>query len=230
MISFHLDFVAQSIFGQETKCSNGKARLIPHEQYCDFYYRCQSDGQAILEKCPNGLAFAGYQQGLIDHCAYPYMVGCPDGVRTMGQAPQQSDNCPWSYGVFAHETSCTRYWQCWNGTATLQQCPHSLLYNEQLHSCDWPQNVSDCQKHPICTDKPNGAVPIENSCEKYWLCVGGYPRLQRCPAGLAFNLELGKCDLDYTVPGCEPPPQPPIEGDDLEEPIGGNNGKNSRGQ
>lgn len=85
MISFHLDFVAQSIFGQETKCSNGKARLIPHEQYCDFYYRCQSDGQAILEKCPNGLAFAGYQQGLIDHCAYPYMVGCPDGVRTMGR-------------------------------------------------------------------------------------------------------------------------------------------------
>lgn len=49
--------------------------------------------------------------------------------------------------MFAHETSCTRYWQCWNGTATLQQCPHSLLYNEQLHSCDWPQNVSDCQKH-----------------------------------------------------------------------------------
>ena len=53
----------------------------------------------------------------------------------------------------------------------------------------------------ICNEKPNGAVAIENSCDRYWLCVGGYPRLQRCPAGLAFSIELSKCELDYTVPG-----------------------------
>lgn len=23
----------------------------------------------------------------------------------------------------------------------------SLLYNDALHSCDWPDNVPDCQKH-----------------------------------------------------------------------------------
>lgn len=104
---------------------------------------------------------------MIDHCGYPYIVGCPDGVKIMGrklsfslidglnnknnflllESPLNLVNCPWSYGTFAHETSCTRYWQCWNGTGTLQQCPYSLLFNEQIHSCDWPQNVPDCQKH-----------------------------------------------------------------------------------
>lgn len=53
----------------------------------------------------------------------------------------------------------------------------------------------------ICNEKPNGAVTIENNCDRYWLCVGGYPRLQRCPAGLAFSIELSKCELDYLVPG-----------------------------
>ncbi|KAH9426546.1 protein obstructor-E-like [Dermatophagoides pteronyssinus] len=186
-------------------CKNGKFRLVEHEKYCDYYYRCDDDGHAVEEKCPNGLVFAGYRRGMIDnHCGYPYIVGCPDGVKVMGQSPSNSGNCPWSYGTFAHETSCTKYWQCWNGTGTLQQCPYSLLYNERIHSCDWPQNVPDCQKHPICNEKPNGAVTIENNCDRYWLCVGGYPRLQRCPAGLAFSIELSKCELDYLVPGCEP--------------------------
>lgn len=53
----------------------------------------------------------------------------------------------------------------------------------------------------ICKDTPNGAVHIEKSCGRYWLCVGGYPRLQRCPAGLAFNQVNMRCELAQTVPG-----------------------------
>lgn len=102
---------------------------------------------------------------------------------------------------FAFCSNRNRYWHCWNGTATIQQCPFSLLYNDALHACDWPDNVSDCQKHPICKDTPNGPVPIEKSCVRYWLCVGGYPRLQRCPAGLAVNPGTLKCELATTVTG-----------------------------
>lgn len=53
----------------------------------------------------------------------------------------------------------------------------------------------------ICKDTPNGLVFIEKSCVRYWLCVGGYPRLQRCPAGLAVNPTSLKCELASTVPG-----------------------------
>lgn len=63
------------------------------------------------------------------------------------EQPISTENCHWQYGVFPHTTSCTRYWHCWNGTATIQQCPFSLLYNDAVHACDWPDNVPDCQKH-----------------------------------------------------------------------------------
>ncbi|KAJ6222575.1 hypothetical protein RDWZM_001120 [Blomia tropicalis] len=210
----------------EMMCARTKGGVIEHEQYCDSYYRCDRNGNPILEQCPNGLAFAGHRRGLASYCDYPHRVGCPDGTKVMGQAPIKSEGCEWSFGIFAHDTSCTRYWQCWNGTATLQQCPFSLLYNEQLKACDWADNVPDCQKHPICKESPNGSVAIEKSCTRYWLCVGGYPRIQRCPAGLAFNRETQKCDLDYTVPGCEPPP---IVSNDLEGNNDNNNEKSSNG-
>lgn len=163
---------------------------------------------------------------MTSHCDYPHRVSCPDGTRVIGrkyshlitdnhqlikqvtnlyisptEQPVASENCNWQYGVFPHATSCTRYWHCWNGTATIQQCPFSLLYNDAIHACDWPDNVPDCQKHPICKDTPNGLVFIEKSCVRYWLCVGGYPRLQRCPAGLAVNPTSLKCELASTVPG-----------------------------
>lgn len=69
--------------------------------------------------------------------------------------------------------------------------------------------MPDCQKHPICKDTPNGLVFIEKSCVRYWLCVGGYPRLQRCAAGLAVSPTSLKCELATTVAGCEPPPTTP---------------------
>lgn len=61
--------------------------------------------------------------------------------------PSSTEHCEWLYGIFGHETSCTRYWTCWNGTATEQFCIGGLLYNEKTHGCDWPENVDDCQKH-----------------------------------------------------------------------------------
>lgn len=61
--------------------------------------------------------------------------------------PIGTDHCDWLYGIFGHESSCTRYWTCWNGTATEQLCIGGLLYNERSHSCDWPENVEGCQKH-----------------------------------------------------------------------------------
>lgn len=66
---------------------------------------------------------------------------------TFVDGPISTEHCDWLYGIFGHETSCTRYWTCWNGTATEQLCIGGLLYNENAHSCDWPENVDGCQKH-----------------------------------------------------------------------------------
>lgn len=154
-------------------CAKSRGVVYAHEKFCDYYYRCdRNSDKPILEMCPNGLAFAGYKRGIAQNCDYPFRVGCPED-KVMGrklerkstrpsltvylmnasfycpftEQPQNIGNCEWSYGIFAHESSCTRYWQCWNNTAALQSCPFSLLYNDKLHACDWADNVPDCQKH-----------------------------------------------------------------------------------
>ncbi|XP_055942882.1 protein obstructor-E-like [Argiope bruennichi] len=200
------------------KTENG---FFPHEDYCDYYYEC-IDGVPYVQECPNGLAFAGMGRGLIDKCDYPHRVGCPDpeNNRIMGQPAKGSAPCAYLFGIYPHEKSCTRYWLCWNGTGTVQMCPFSLLYNEQVHACDWPDKVPGCQQHPLCKDAPSGLKAIEGSCVRYWQCVGGYPRLQRCPAGLAFKQETLRCDWNGNVPGCVVTPEPEeVEDEDLQDEV-----------
>lgn len=78
---------------------------------------------------------------------YGVWLYCRNNEICIPDGPIGREHCDWLYGIFGHETSCTRYWTCWNGTATEQLCIGGLLYNENTHSCDWPENVDGCQKH-----------------------------------------------------------------------------------
>lgn len=219
-------------FGDETNC-RPRYRSLPHETYCDVYYEQMSctngdsreEGKAIMRACPNGLVYTGNgRSGLIGVCDYPHRADCVGQQRH--NPPQATEHCDWLYGIFGHETSCTRYWTCWNGTATEQFCIGGLLYNEETHACDWPQNVLGCQKHPLCKDDANGNVPLGKSCNRYWACQGGYPRLQRCPAMLVFDKERKRC-VSPPTKDCDIPvtPPPDKEGDG----EGGNNENRDRG-
>merc|ERR1711971_593611 len=181
----------QNLIGKEA-CKSG-AKTVGHESQCDLYYECY-EGQGFITSCPNGLVYNN--------------VGCQG--REERNPPQSTEHCDWLYGIFGHETSCTRYWTCWNGTATEQFCIGGLLYNEETHACDWPQNVAGCQKHPMCKDDANGNVPLGKSCNRYWACQGGYPRLQRCPAMLVFDKNRRRCVTppteDCEVPTTKAPP------------------------
>jgi len=188
-------------------CQSG-AKSVAHEDACDLYYECY-EGQGFLTSCPNGLVYGGEGRfGLIGNCDYPHNVNCQG--REKRNPPEGTEHCDWLYGIFGHETSCTRYWTCWNGTATEQFCIGGLLYNEETHACDWPQNVAGCQKHPLCKDDANGNVPLGKSCNRYWACQGGYPRLQRCPAMLVFDKNRRRCVTppteDCEVPTTKAPP------------------------
>jgi len=188
-----------------------KTRTSAHETQCDAYYECFNNGDPVLQYCPNGLVYNGSKKrGLLGVCDYDHKVDCYD--RPERNPPISTEHCDWLYGIFGHETSCTRYWTCWNGTATEQFCIGGLLYNEETHACDWPSNVAGCQKHPLCTEDPDANVPLGSSCERYWACQGGYPRLQRCPATLVFDKQSRRCVPPPTV-DCEVPTttEPPID-------------------
>ncbi|XP_068216759.1 protein obstructor-E-like isoform X2 [Palaemon carinicauda] len=209
---------AGAAMGQRLDPCKTKTRTSAHEDQCDAYYEC-FDGQAVLQTCPNGLVYLGKRtQGLFGVCDYDFNVDCSD--RPGRNPPISTEHCDWLYGIFGHETSCTRYWTCWNGTATEQFCIGGLLYNEETHACDWPQNVGGCQKHPLCKDDPNANVPLGKSCERYWACQGGYPRLQRCPATLVFDKQSRRCvnppTVDCDVPSTTPPPEEERSGEPVQ--------------
>ena len=67
----------------------------------------------------------------------------------------------------------------------------------------------------LCKDDANGNVPLGKSCNRYWACQGGYPRLQRCPAMLVFDKQRKRCVAPPTADCDVPPPPPPSEDDDF---------------
>jgi len=204
-------------FDRSCQYSACRCRTVPHPDYADVYFEernCTSGSGRLIKACPNGLVYTGNgRNGLVSVCDYPHRASWSYG-RERHNPPISTDHCDWLYGIFGHETSCTRYWTCWNGTATEQFCIGGLLYNEETHACDWPQNVGGCQKHPLCKDDPNGKVPLGKSCDRYWSCQGGYPRLQRCPAMLVFDKQRKGCVAPPTADCDVPPPPPPEEGDE----------------
>ena len=69
----------------------------------------------------------------------------------------------------------------------------------------------------LCKDDANGNVPLGKSCNRYWACQGGYPRLQRCPAMLVFDKQRKRCVAPPTADCDVPPPPPPSEDDEENE-------------
>jgi len=193
--------------GSENPCKR-RGGTSAHESYCDKFYECVGNDEVVVRDCPNGLVYAG-RKAQVDVCGYEHEYRCEAGQSR--NPPISTEHCDWLYGIFGHETSCTRYWTCWNGTSIEQFCVGGLLYNEKTHSCDWPEFVADCQKHPLCAEDANGNVPLGKSCERYWSCQGGYPRLMRCPATLVFNKVSRRCVHPPTEDCDVPPTESPEE-------------------
>ncbi|XP_076065887.1 protein obstructor-E-like [Oratosquilla oratoria] len=207
---------SQGVGGQKQQPNpcDSRFNVVGDVTYCDMFWECVG-GTPQQYHCPNGLAFVGRNRGIADGCDYPWR-GSYCINKQMSNPPLSTEHCDWLYGIFGHETSCTRYWTCWNGTATEQFCIGGLLYNEDSHGCDWPSQVAGCQKHPLCKDAPDAKVPLGKSCERYWSCQGGYPRLQRCAATLVFDKVSRRCvqpptddcDIPSTTPAPEEERQP----------------------
>ncbi|KAK8090090.1 hypothetical protein PG997_005051 [Apiospora hydei] len=45
---------------------------------------------------------------------------------------------------------CNGFYECMSGVPYQLECRHGLLWNQELQSCDWPQNVENCPPGPEC--------------------------------------------------------------------------------
>jgi Chitin binding Peritrophin-A domain len=75
----------------------------------------------------------------------------------------------------------------------------------------------------LCKDDANGNVPLGKSCNRYWACQGGYPRLQRCPAMLVFDKNRKRCVTPPTE-DCEVPTTNAPNSDEEQTGTGGGGG------
>merc|ERR1739846_291079 len=190
---------AQQIVEQPDPCKS-KSRVVGDVEYCDRYWECLT-GEQELYDCPNGLVWVGKNRGIADGCDYPWRNPALCNNKDLANPPISTEHCDWLYGIFGHETSCTRYWTCWNGTATEQFCIGGLL----------------------CKEDANGNVPLGKSCNRYWACQGGYPRLQRCPAMLVFDKNRKRCTAPPTEDCDVPATTPPLPGEENNRDGGNNN-------
>jgi hypothetical protein len=54
-------------------------------------------------------------------------------------------HCPRLYGIFADESKCDVFWNCWNGEASRYQCSPGLAYDREARVCMWADQVPECK-------------------------------------------------------------------------------------
>lgn len=185
---------------------------------CDKYYECRN-GTAIESLCTDGLAFNEVSAPKFLRCDSLRDVDCSS--RPELQPPQPTKNCPRRFGLYPHETDCTRFWNCVDGASTEVHCPPGLVYSDTKATCDWADLVENtCKSEDLlgftCPEATSAELqdgvysryPHPNDCRLHFTCIKGVdgtrrPRMLSCNDGTVFDPQKGQCTRAENVPGCE---------------------------
>ncbi|KFM76025.1 Chondroitin proteoglycan 2, partial [Stegodyphus mimosarum] len=116
--------------------------------------------------------------------------------------------CRANRGQFPHETFCQQYYNCWDGRATIEECPGKLLFNPVISACDYPEAVNCGAKlrnpEPSVTSdgrclKQFGIFPDQTDCRAFYECAHGRAFRQVCPYYTAFDDRYLVCVHAYDV-------------------------------
>ncbi|KAG8228194.1 hypothetical protein J437_LFUL004319, partial [Ladona fulva] len=127
-----------------------------------------------------------------------------EGGTTGGEVPTPGDeeedkliHCKEKRGQFSHESSCSKFYNCWDDVVVEQSCPKGLAFSEEHSYCDFPENV-DCGGKPLdipppipgeesgCTSS-YGSYRSNTNCSEFFICVNGDPVKFACPESLSYN-------------------------------------------
>lgn len=223
-ILFHIAALSCLVALIRAQCYDDETGYFPDDQQCDKYIHCVNGKLANVSLCADGLVFV--QQGKISNraiCQLPFHTDC--GERSKLQDPQPTNHCPRLNGYFKHETDCSKFWQCVNGKPFLNECPHSLAFNDVNGNCDWSSTCITSSKHAqpdgvnddfVCPQEPSevdfGNYPEPrypaNDCKQFYICLldpsgKRSARLNSCSYGLVFNDQTKNCESYEKVPQCK---------------------------
>ena len=209
---------AQSQLVDNFQCPDEFEGYYPHLFSCDRYWKCL-EGQASLETCGNGLAFADLDPTFTtENCDYIYNVDC--GNRTELEPAISAPNCPRLYGTFPDSDDCTAFYNCRNGLANRYNCAPGLAFDPEDRVCKWADQVDVCKKMMndeekekifTCPQTSTRGIYSKHAhpedCRQYFVCISGSAREYGCPLGSVFKIttsgEDGVCADPADVPECK---------------------------
>ncbi|GFU13731.1 chondroitin proteoglycan 2 [Nephila pilipes] len=100
--------------------------IFPYPGNCKKFVHC-IDSVAHIQDCEDSLEFD------------PKIRTCTNPKGYCGVI-NKDPLCELADGLVAHETNCSRFYQCENWTAYLKSCPAPLIFNAADQICDWPHN------------------------------------------------------------------------------------------
>ncbi|XP_049807256.1 protein obstructor-E-like isoform X1 [Schistocerca nitens] len=214
-----LAFCAQASVGQFRTSSSSQGGLscperngrYPKSGQCDAYIQCE-DGVPSEQLCPDGLLFNAKASIFSYPCQYPPEVDCEG--RSQTQPAQANERCPRQFGYYkmGDSSHCGQFMNCVGGRGFVFDCPEGLAFNPELLRCEWPDQVKDCDAEAFlgfrCPEEAIGSEDIRfyrspEDCQRFFVCVNGKPRLQRCADGYAFSDEFGECVGVENVTACK---------------------------
>lgn len=188
-------------------------QVYPDPTSCNRFYKC-ANGTLTNEICENGLLFdtgKALAGAVHNHCSYNWNTNC--GEREADNTPIQSAaGCPYQFGEYpvAPDVCEPSYVKCAFGTPTQIPCESGLVYDPDVHTCNWPDQLVEklgCDPSGllggfVCPDQsqltplearffPFPRFPVQGRDDLYIICVDGLPRLQSCGAGLFDPSTLG---------------------------------------
>eukprot|EP00095_Tigriopus_kingsejongensis_P003753 maker-scaffold911_size81771-snap-gene-0.26 protein:Tk03753 transcript:maker-scaffold911_size81771-snap-gene-0.26-mRNA-1 annotation:"GK25194" len=184
-------------------------QTYPHEEYCDKFYLCVN-GTFTEETCQNGLVFDGHGH-VHNHCNYNWAVDC--GKRLYDDTPISSPGCLYQYGIYPVGEGCQKtFFKCAEGVAYETPCQRGTVYNNEYHSCGYPDETPGCEdlsesvvgfKCPDAHELPPNAVarrflpyprfPLPDDKSAYIVCVYNKPRIQNCGYDSYFDEQTLSC-------------------------------------
>jgi Chitin binding Peritrophin-A domain len=199
--------------------------FLADEDDCASYYVC-FNGDMIHRTCHLPL--------LWDHrnswCDFPQNVICPS------LCPGLDD--PDNPVYIPHETNCSYYYLCFNGTRLLRRCSDGLIWDRDLEWCNFANETvcpvqefaeyevedsieifhSDNEDEGVWDARcpsyndPNFTVhlPHEEFCDRFYKCSYGRIFVILCPPGLHFSVQHDRCEWP-ALANCDPTQLPPLQ-------------------
>ncbi|KAH8343165.1 hypothetical protein KR059_005797, partial [Drosophila kikkawai] len=201
----------QPIYQRESACPPNFQGLVAYPHDCHRFVNCNG-GSATIQTCSPGTLFNPKTL----QCDHPTNVDCsaagggavvPAETTRLGRLRQLDSDpkCPNGVnGLHPHPTDCTKFLNCANGHAFVQDCGPGTAFNPSLLVCVHKGTVncggaggSGSSGHAYsavsseqlgCPPGTRGLHPHPHDPHKYLRCgIGVQPQVEQCPQGQIFD-------------------------------------------